>query len=581
MSDIIPVHPLDDECFVSIDAQPGGSESVNSHGDVLSPDDAETIPFCWLLLAIAPFLLVPLAHWASGPDTATGLFHYELPYYVANGRAAFERGNGVLYPNPYDASADAPVIYAHWLPWIQGYLTAEWGADPGTIVLALTLCAAIGLAEVTRRLVAWCVPTSGTAANLVFLAAMWGGGALVLGGLVTQSVPTNATDLLRLDPGRGLWFLNWGRNALFPTEATYHILVAICWLTELQRRRLASTVCLLLLATTHPWSGLELLLTISLWRWIGWFRTRDGRDGLHTAIVTTILVGFLGYYKVWLPSFPQHAQLQSVWELDWSLPWSSAFPAWGVVALLAAARIARDAQCVRTSTVGFLLCAWGVATGLSLHDRLIAPVQPIHFTRGYVWMPLFLLGAPLLVDLGRQLWERSWPARFAVCGIGLLLAIDNITFSAVHAARQWQHTDGFHLDLHERALLARLHRRDKNAVVLTESMTLNYLLPTYAAVRPWLGHQFNTPEFPQKHDVMDACFSQGSVQVDSVPEEVNLLAVRRDRDCRELASSGEWVDWSAENADWIVWLRIPTDPETASRAETNRVASPSPLPNRR
>ena len=45
-------------------------------------------------LSVVPFWIIPLAHLASGP-TATGFYQYELPYYVANGRAAFARGDSV------------------------------------------------------------------------------------------------------------------------------------------------------------------------------------------------------------------------------------------------------------------------------------------------------------------------------------------------------------------------------------------------------------------------------------------------------------------------------------------------------
>ena len=77
-----------------------------------------------IVLSLLPFWAVPIAHVVSNPQTATGFFHYELPYYVANGRAALERGNGIMYPNPYDPAPEAPVIYAHWLLWILGFSTA-------------------------------------------------------------------------------------------------------------------------------------------------------------------------------------------------------------------------------------------------------------------------------------------------------------------------------------------------------------------------------------------------------------------------------------------------------------------------
>ena len=57
----------------------------------------QSIPaFLMIIVAVVPFWLMPAAHVASNPETATGFFHEELPYYMANGRAAFDRGNGIF-----------------------------------------------------------------------------------------------------------------------------------------------------------------------------------------------------------------------------------------------------------------------------------------------------------------------------------------------------------------------------------------------------------------------------------------------------------------------------------------------------
>ena len=71
-------------------------------------------------LMLLPWLAILTAHYVGNGSNATGFIQYDQPYYVANGRAAFERGDGFRYPNPSDSSADAPVIYFHWLPWALG-----------------------------------------------------------------------------------------------------------------------------------------------------------------------------------------------------------------------------------------------------------------------------------------------------------------------------------------------------------------------------------------------------------------------------------------------------------------------------
>ena len=258
---------------------------------------------------------------------------------------------------------------------------------------------------------------------------------------------------------------------------------------------------------------------------------------------------------MWLPSFEQHAALQSVWELDWSLKWSSAIPAWGIVAAAAVYRLWKEPAALQTTTVQFLLCALVVALGLSLHDRLIKPVQPLHFTRGYVWMPLILLGAPAIVPMIRSMWHRSVISRVVVCCLGLLFVTDNLVFGAIQSWRQYHHEEGFHLTVHDRALLAELHEKHLQSVVLTESTTLNYLLPAYADHRPWLGHQFNTPEFPERLEVMQHCFAESTIKPDAIPPDVTLLVVRLSRDCQPLVATGIWLDCGAKNAEWSIWLR--------------------------
>ena len=617
-------------------ASPAADETYSSN------TDAFTAPrtLAMLVLALLPFWSVPLSHAWSNSNTATGFFQYELPYYVANGRAAFERGNGVSYPNPYDPSPAAPAIYAHWLPWTLGLLTAKLGCDAGDVMLALTLFASLAFAWATRQLVFHRVGNqlSGdpTFKEFAFLLSMWGGGLLMIAGSVFNVFQSESwlSSVLQFDPGNGMWFLNWGRNALFPTEAIYHTLVALCWLAEIQQRHKASNIFLLLLATTHPWSGLELLLTINLWRLLELNYYQNRRTLNQVSISAIMLVAFLGYYKIWLPRFAQHSELQNVWELNWSLTWSSAIPAYLLVVIPAAIIVMRKIRFASASstapavpattntsngaeatlrphhpsiwtsfksyskrwahfarflllatterlggsntprsstfhatgstakplfgrTEAFLLCALFIATGLAFHDRIIKPVQPLHFTRGYVWMPLFLLGVPLALEWFRNAMQR--PAKwklvtiFACC----VLIADNFVFAIVHCNRQLSVADGFHLTTHERALLIALHESPNTVgrIAITESKQLNYLLPTYSNVRPWLGHHFNTPKFPERKATWTACFQNQHVHVQSIPDDVEIVIVRRSSDLSELVDSSQWQALDLPNAEWQTWRR--------------------------
>lgn len=540
-------------------------------------------------ISVLPFWSIPVTHLLSGADSATGFYQYELPYYVANGRAAFERGTGVTYPNPYDPADDSPSIYGHWFPWTLGFLTAVTGFEPGDVLLSAGFFLSLTFAVATYHLVATrSLDSGGPPQDSLFLLVMWGGGLLAGCGLLFPSRALDgwADQVLRFDPGQGMWFLNWGRNALFPTETLYHSLVAVCWMAEIRGRCKWANACLILLGTTHPWSGLQLLLTITSWRFLLWAadtfrpappyisdrsagkadrvshdkefnRVAVGANRNQLVVSISLLSLFLLYYKVWLPSFPSHSKLENVWELDWSLPTLSAVLAYGLVAVPAGIILWRMRQNAgRSVSTQFLAVALFVSLGLAFHDRLVKPVQPLHFTRGYLWMPLFLLGLPVI---------REWIQRFrsvfgslAMSAVFALLMLDNIAFCSVHALRQWRHEDGFHLHADERALMQVLHSNaeTRGRVVLTESETINYLLPTYAAVRPWLGHHFNTPDFHERRSCWEACFEDHQVCLEAIPEDVDILAVRRTTNDLQLVRSVQWKAIRVSNAGWSVWQRV-------------------------
>ena len=487
---------------------------------------------------------------------------------MGNGRAkeVFESRvpNGFAYPNPYDADPAAPSIYAHWFLWGLGLLPATLNADPGDVLLAVTFFAAILFSAMTWQLVrVRCRMDSSS--HGPFLLAMWGGGLLSAGGLIaglfgrTDAVST----LLQFDPGRGLWFLSWGRNAFFATEAVYHALVAGCWICELKGRRIGGTIFCAALATTHPWSGLELLLMLCLWRGVQWMHHRNRVNTAYLLVIVTMLATFLGYYKLWLPQFSHHQKLERAWELDWSLSWLSAVLGYSLVLIPAAARVWRSFSFASIrlplqNADRFLLCALSVAVGLVFHDRLVRPVQPLHFTRGYIWMPLFLLGLPVLQEWWQRAVAGGQMLRLATMSLVLLFVADNVSFAVIHSDWLISESSGFHLTADDRAILQHLHRYQTGAVVLSESRDLNYLMPTYASVRPWVGHPFNTPDNNMRRELMARIFSSDSVVAELVPPEIDCLLVRHGRQISALADSPHWVRLDSRNAKWELWGQVQT-----------------------
>ena len=100
-------------------------------------------------------------------------------------------------------------------------------------------------------------------------------------------------------------------------------------------------------------------------------------------------------------------------------------------------------------------------------------VQPLHFTRGYVWMPLFLAGASVLFQLLSR-FEGDSRKRLAVWGIVLMLLLDNFIWLSIST------TDRTHNSMHTkvdyRAVMESLNQvPGENQVVVCNSRPLSYL----------------------------------------------------------------------------------------------------------
>ncbi|MEZ6130513.1 MAG: hypothetical protein R3C59_17645 [Planctomycetaceae bacterium] len=515
----------------------------------------------WILLCVAaillPWLSILVAHYVGNGNQATGFIQYDQPYYVANGRAAFERGNGFLYPNPSDASADAPAIYFHWLPWLLGILVARIGLEPGMAYSLLTA----GMLPVFGWLTWQLVQRRSTLHRLsLMVLAVWGGGVLSLLGLLRGAATgLSITDgVFEFDPTEGLWFLNWGRNTIYGIEITYHCFVATTWLLIMQRRHGWALLCSGILAMTHPWSGLELLLMVNAWLLLNSAMLRTGRSMVDLGIAMLLIVLLLGYYKVWLPTFPSHAALQHNWSLNWRAEWSTVLYAYGPIGMLAMAQLSHRGF-RPTEDEKFLLVSAAVAFGLSIHDRILPKaVQPLHFTRGYVWMPLFLIAVPTIVRMLTSLTELPHlQRRMIVTSLFLFACFDNIAFVATHS--YWQFTasgpEGFYLTADDRDVLQTVQHEGKDRIVFCESLDLSYLMPTYAPVRPWLCHKFNTPDYVDRQKELHHAILNNAIDPSLLPPDIQMLVLARDRDAALLDSSVDWKPVAKKNGKWQVWKR--------------------------
>ncbi|MCE9589801.1 MAG: hypothetical protein K8S99_04690 [Planctomycetes bacterium] len=450
----------------------------------------------WLCIvaAVLPFLSLYAAHYVA-QEGATGFIQEDQPKYTAHGRAIFERGNGLSYPNPYDPSPEAPAIYFHWFLWLLGFGVVKLGFDPGLQYVTLGVIAALWCGWATLRLVETVLPDP-RYRSLLFFVAMWGGGVLCVAAVVANVFEHRpmTENILAFDPGDGLWFLSWGRNVIFTTEALYHAIMASVWLAVLRNRPGLALLGGALLAATHPFSGLQVLLILFVWFGYRTLADRNRSSLTHWLTTVALLACFLGYNVLFLESFAQHRAMLPIWTTaDYLIPVSFLLLAQLPIGLCAVWP-RRHAHTPPNRTIVFLVICCVVSLLLAKHEWFVRPHQPIHFTRGYFWMSLCLLALPtlqaILVALRRRISRVG--VAIVVAAVMPFAVLDNAAF----IAWQWRGEPlGVYLSPASRDMFRWINDRHLAGVLLTMNGGEIFLSATYTAMRPYIAIIVNTPDF--------------------------------------------------------------------------------------
>jgi len=483
----------------------------------------------WLvsLVMIAPAAIPYLTHYFQAPagTVPTGFIVWDMPYYMANAREHFD--NGGFYPfygNPSSHRYDTDRIYVQPMTLLLGTLWRLTGADPGGLIAVFGIFAAWGCSRVAMALYAEVVGLRTGAQWLGLVGFGWGGGLLAIAGAVANlAARGKVDDPLILDPSRGFWFLNYGRNLMLPTEALYHGLAFGAILLVLRRRYLAGAAVAAVLSASHPFTGIEFLAILAAWSVaeVVYFEN-PGVPPRFARVMLGLLALHVGYYLFYLRTSGEHRQVMEHWTTYVFLLGADAYlPAYALVGTLAAWRLRR----ARLAAEFFarpghrLLASWGViAFALAKHDAFFKAVQPIHFDHGYVWTALFLIGAgPLVALLGRLTapGRRRWGVPCVVALLAVFLS-DNAVFLGafpVKAARDGTPA-GMVLPRSMRDLYRWLDSpANRGRLVLAEPAVedIGYLTTVYTPLRAWIGHPSNTPGIPERRAELAAFFDRGAM----------------------------------------------------------------------
>lgn len=445
-----------------------------------------------LIILIAPlfYYLVYIGHFHNQENgrVATGFIGGDFPYYAANGREIFENGNGFTYPNPY--SSNEPPVYFHLLFYILGVGIKILGFDPGYQFVVLGLTCALVTSALTFHVVREMLPSPRFLMPL-FLLVMWGGSIFVLSSIGANIFQGGALTgkIYVFDPFDGEWGLNWGRSLMFPAEAFYHMLFSGTWLLLLKRQWFYAIVGSVLLALSTPFTGVQLALILSAFFCVMVLVEKEPRFYLYMILSMCIVAGLYWYYFIFLKSFDFHLSVHDRFILrDWILPWHSFLLAYMPVGIIAVIRLFQNRFHLEYKDFLFLV-SFAVSVVLVKNELFLSnPVQPIHFTRGYVWTPLVLFSLPMIQKYLIKLWDNR--NRIYALTVFLLLftlaTLDNIAYVRWHTIEP---NFGVSMSTEERSnMLLWMDAQNIRGTLLSSSYFLSYLTATYSEVTPYLGY---------------------------------------------------------------------------------------------
>ncbi len=263
----------------------------------------------------------------------------------------------------------------------------------------------------------------------------------------------------------------------------------------------------------HPFTGLELGTLLFVWSAVETFLAWRHDEPVQPWIRFLGGLGFLNavfflYYGLFLGSFEEHRSLVEIWRGPEvtrlaTAPFTHLLLSYGPLLLGLLWVASRDGrEHLKFSPIHRLLLVWfGVVFVLMHHDKLPGvrhPVQPLHFTRGYLYVVLCLwLGT---------LFARTNPAvplrrRWLGVAAGLILAIavaDNaLFFHRFFRGGEARQLGMLSIPDSEYSVLTRLGKIPGSRLVFTiESQPtrgVSFLLNTYTPHRSFLGHGANTP----------------------------------------------------------------------------------------
>lgn len=498
----------------------------------------------WLfaLVLTTPMIIFYAAYYLNHSSSLipTGFIAYDNVSYIANAKQYLDADKfSLFYSNPLNDSGNYPAVYFQTQTIFLAFLL--WiGFAPGfTIVLfnwigaLLSFRMAIGIYDHLY--------SNSNHRKLFISFFCWGGGLLALACIPIALIkPMGNLDFLDrmffIDPAWGWWGLNFGRGHFTSTEGYFHFLFLSGILCILKKKWNLALAVSLFLSLSHPFTGIEYLAIITGWGFIEKLIVKNKDVPWIFLIGISFIMAFhIFYYLFYLNRFPEHRSVSEQFSLNWRLRFFNMIPAYCLVGALALASLIKLKKSFFGSLPIRLFFTWFViAFLLANHEMFMKPMQPLHFTRGYVWAGLFLLGLPALHNLFQNEKIKKYP--FVLIFFSALLFSDNFLWITNNV--RFPHTSPSVICITEeqKNLLQIIDKNSTNkTLIIGDDEVPVYMSAVYSKAYPWISHRFNTPYAEKKEKAYRNFIEKGII--DSSWKNREVIFVFRKNNSVELRRS--------------------------------------------
>jgi len=492
----------------------------------------KNIPFAILLCL--PLLVFFCGYWFNHDAglRPTGFIQYDNVSYIAFAKQYLDGGsNGVQYSNPFNDSNTYTPIYFQTQTLIFALLL-KIGVPVEVILPFFTLTCSLICFLLVIAIYDLLVPAGKNRKLHLWLFA-WGGGLLALAGAIFLYF-VEATDqlwhsLFVIDPEGGWWGLNLGRSLIFSCEAYYHCLFLGSILFILKKKFPAALVTSFILTLSHPFTGIELACILVAWSSIEWLVKRK-EIPLYYVVGNFLVLGFhLWFYLFYLESFDDHHSVSQQYSLTWGLRYYRMIPAYCLVGFLAffAAYKMKWLSFFKLRHNRLFACWFLVALLLANHELFMPARQPIHFTRGYIWTSLFLMGLPGLVYITTELRNRKrW---ILIILIAIVFLFDNAAWILLQVSKHRTTTSELYISAEQEEMFRKLDSfSDSQTMIISRNLTFSYLSTVYTKAYPLYSHVYTTPFAASKKAIWNKIFTEGVLDSTIHYRKMNLIIEKSD-----------------------------------------------------